>query len=256
MNIKPVYNAIDVCVDRWDTIEYHCVLAENDVWIEFSPLTDLFGWFALTGLRSRSQEITFNYKGKFHKKEFVRRSDFLGEKLLSRRNPDFRDFIVEFTEMLKDQGQVVSPEFEHDPIVQLCHGVAQTRIDLLRTQERVDVLANGQKALEDRTGEIERSVAVADRKADRALSAANAVPGWYTLVPWAKTRGIHLDPQIEGKKEGTILSAECRRRGIKLGKYPMPNFPEGVNTYPEEMLVWWLQDYNMRRGSGKSGMDR
>lgn len=69
-----------------------------------------------------------------------------------------------------------------------------------------------------------------------------------TLVPWAMSHGVRLTVNA-AIREGQILSARCKARGVRVGEY---DDPQGfrVRVYPESELREWLEDFRRRNPDG------
>lgn len=95
-------------------------------------------------------------------------------------------------------------------------------------------------------------LARAEADASRAVRTVTGEAGWFCLVTWAETQGVYLGPG-QDSAEGKRATAYSRAKGIEPSKIRTPRYPDGVNSYPEEVLREWLEGYRGRNPPGGNG---
>jgi hypothetical protein len=231
-------------------------------WVLWNPLPDLVGEnLARNTLYNKRVEIVVEVGGKEVVMEFVSKYDFTAATIISEKNPDLFDFVVRLLIIVEETGvapvEMVAADVADDPDVQKSEALHRATIKAARARKeaaeakQLAIEAKQEvKQLEHRTDHVERVAMTADQKAEEARRLAKATQGEATafpLVKWAMIRGINLDPNGDGREEGQFLSD--KHLGL-YGKRPRKTrteaYPDGVNVYPEELLLRWERHYLSR----------
>jgi hypothetical protein len=257
----PVRKAIRTEMKAFGTVGLMCARTADGSWVLYNPIPDVIGeQAALTSLYHKRVSIRVEVSGREVTMEFVSRADFLGTAIISERHPDFRAFVVKLLEILEDTGvapaEMVAADVADDPDVQKSEAIHRATIKAARAKreaseaKQLAIEANqGVAKLEKRTDHVEQVAMTADQKAEEARRLAKATQGEanaFPLVKWALTHGIVLDPEGDGRDEGTLLATEMRKVGLVPRKVRTTSYPAGVNIYPEDWLLRWKRHYVTR----------
>lgn len=238
------------------------IITIDDSWVLFSPLPDIIGErAAYSTLYNKRVPILVEVGGKDVTMEFVRKADFLGAAIISEKHQDLRDHVVRLLMILEETGvapaSMVAADVADDPDVQNSERVHAAIIKAARalkqareTAERQEAMAKEVVALDGRVVDVETKVEEVGLTAKEAHKLAKATQGEATsfpLVKWALTRGIELDPNGDGREEGLLLSDKhLELYGKRPRKTRTEAYPNGVNVYPEKLLLRWEQHYLKR----------
>jgi hypothetical protein len=231
-------------------------------WVLWNPLPDLVGEnLARNTLYNKRVEIVVEVGGKEVVMEFVSKYDFTAATIISEKNPDLFDFVVRLLIIVEETGvapvEMVAADVADSPTVQMAQTLLRNSIDAARAEKMAREAeklaretAEQHVALKQEVVALDGRVDIVESTANEAHKLAKATQGEATafpLVKWAMGRGINLDPNGDGREEGQFLSD--KHLGL-YGKRPRKTrteaYPEGVNVYPEELLLRWERYYLSR----------
>lgn len=183
---------------------------DDGCWVDWAPIPDLIGWNESRTLYHKRVALQVEHDGRLVTWDFVRRSDFLSAAVINDRFPALRAYVVGLLEELEDRGVVLSPEFSGDTVLQMLQGLTQTRIDVLRTQQR--------------QGELERDLVKLDGKVDTLLDVVDHGKQYTFALVWLGNKGVRVP---EGMKSAV---------GSEIKKLAMERFGYDADSHPKQPL--------------------
>lgn len=145
------------------------------------------------------------------------------------------------------QEQLVDGYFDtHKPMSTAEYLLQQAQL-IVEHERRIQRLENGQQVVASHVLDAKREAREANEKATEAFEAASAAlthkfgqAGFYTVVAFAKAKGLHLDLN-QAKLRGARASQLSREKDSKIIRVPDERFGN-VNSYHESILFKVFED--------------